>query len=83
MLAPDLTEPAGCINFRAAPPDAVPGMSLDHFDDFPLLFGPSPVHPLERLTEHLCGAAIWVKRDDSVLGRAAETQDGPGRLLRR
>jgi catechol 2,3-dioxygenase-like lactoylglutathione lyase family enzyme len=48
VWAPDLTERAGRVNFRA-PPDAVPGMSLDHFDGFPLLFGPSPVHPLERL----------------------------------
>ncbi len=28
-------------------------MSLDNFDRYPLLFGPSPVHPLDRLSDHL------------------------------
>ena len=45
-------------------------MNLDRFDRVPLLFGPSPVHPLERLTEHLGGAAIWAKRDDVSSGLA-------------
>ena len=44
--------------------------SLDGFDRYPLLFGPSPVHPLERLTEHLAGAQIWAKRDDVSSGLA-------------
>src|SRR3954464_14118851 len=39
-------------------------MTLDDFDRYPLLFGPSPVHRLDRLTAHLGGAAIWAKRDD-------------------
>jgi 1-aminocyclopropane-1-carboxylate deaminase len=39
-------------------------MTLDDFARYPLLFGPSPVHPLERLTAHLGGASIWAKRDD-------------------
>lgn len=30
-------------------------MSLDDFPRYPLLFGPSPVHPPERLTAHLGG----------------------------
>jgi 1-aminocyclopropane-1-carboxylate deaminase len=34
-------------------------MPLEDFPRYPLLFGPSPVHPLERLTEHLGGARIW------------------------
>ena len=46
-------------------------MSLDDFPRVPLLFGPSPVHPLERLTEHLGGAAeIWAKREDCNSGLA-------------
>jgi 1-aminocyclopropane-1-carboxylate deaminase len=45
-------------------------MTLDDFDRFPLMFGPSPVHRLERLTEHLGGPAIWAKRDDCNSGLA-------------
>ena len=30
-------------------------MSSDSFDRVPLLFGPSPVHRLERMSEHLGG----------------------------
>ena len=30
-------------------------MALEDFDRYPLLFGPSPVHPLDRLTAHLGG----------------------------
>jgi 1-aminocyclopropane-1-carboxylate deaminase len=45
-------------------------MSLDDFSRHPLLFGPSPVHPLERLSEHLGGARIWAKRDDCNSGLA-------------
>ncbi|TWP44484.1 1-aminocyclopropane-1-carboxylate deaminase [Lentzea tibetensis] len=37
---------------------------------FPLLFGPSPVHPLDRLTAHLGGARIWAKREDCNSGLA-------------
>jgi 1-aminocyclopropane-1-carboxylate deaminase len=35
-----------------------------------LLFGPSPVHRLERLTAHLGGASVWAKRDDCNSGLA-------------
>ncbi|MFF4980223.1 1-aminocyclopropane-1-carboxylate deaminase [Streptomyces sp. NPDC001046] len=35
-----------------------------------MLFGPSPVHPLERLTAHLGGAALWAKREDCNSGIA-------------
>jgi 1-aminocyclopropane-1-carboxylate deaminase len=39
-------------------------MNLDRFPRHPLLFGPSPGHRLDRLTEHLGGAGIWAKRED-------------------
>ena len=45
-------------------------MSLDTFPRVPLLFGPSPIHTLERLTTHLGGAAVWAKRDDCNSGLA-------------
>jgi 1-aminocyclopropane-1-carboxylate deaminase len=45
-------------------------MALADFPRYPLTFGPSPVHPLERLTEHLGGAAIWAKREDCSSGLA-------------
>src|SRR5580698_10390107 len=43
-------------------------MSIDEFERYPLLFGPSPVHPLERLTAHLGGASVWAKREDCNAG---------------
>jgi 1-aminocyclopropane-1-carboxylate deaminase len=46
-------------------------VSLDDFDRVQLLFGPSPVHPLPRLTEHLGGdVEIWAKREDCNSGLA-------------
>ncbi len=45
-------------------------MALSDFDRYPLTFGPSPVHPLERLSEHLGGAKIWAKREDVNSGLA-------------
>ncbi|WP_433359753.1 1-aminocyclopropane-1-carboxylate deaminase [Streptosporangium sp. CA-115845] len=45
-------------------------MSLADFPRYPLLFGPSPVHPLGRLTAHLGGARIWAKREDCNSGLA-------------
>ncbi|MFC9288457.1 1-aminocyclopropane-1-carboxylate deaminase [Streptomyces sp. NPDC057052] len=45
-------------------------MSLSSYERYPLLFGPSPVHPLHRLTEHLGGAAVWAKREDCNSGVA-------------
>ena len=44
--------------------------ALDRFPRTPLLFGPSPVHPLQRLTAHLGGATLWAKRDDCNSGLA-------------
>jgi 1-aminocyclopropane-1-carboxylate deaminase len=37
---------------------------LDSFPRYPLTFGPSPIHRLDRLTEYLEGATVWAKRDD-------------------
>ncbi|MEO8452744.1 MAG: 1-aminocyclopropane-1-carboxylate deaminase [Gemmatimonadota bacterium] len=45
-------------------------MDLSQFDRYPLTFGPSPMHPLRRLSTHLGGAAIWAKRDDCNSGLA-------------
>ncbi|MEV4349273.1 1-aminocyclopropane-1-carboxylate deaminase [Actinoplanes sp. NPDC049596] len=45
-------------------------MPLSDFDRYPLLFGPSPVHRLDRLTRHLGGAALWAKREDCNSGIA-------------
>jgi 1-aminocyclopropane-1-carboxylate deaminase len=45
-------------------------MSLDDFDRYPLMFGPSPVHRLDRLTKYLGGAEIWAKREDCNSGLA-------------
>jgi 1-aminocyclopropane-1-carboxylate deaminase len=45
-------------------------MRLDAFPRHPLLFGPSPVHRLERLSAHLGGAELWAKRDDCNSGLA-------------
>ena len=45
-------------------------MTLSDFPRYPLLFGPSPVHRLDRLTGHLGGAAIWAKREDCNSGLA-------------
>jgi 1-aminocyclopropane-1-carboxylate deaminase len=44
--------------------------SLADFPRYPLLFGPSPVHRLDRLTATLGGAAIWAKREDCNSGIA-------------
>ena len=44
--------------------------SLAGFARHPLLFGPSPIHRLDRLTAHLGGAAVWAKRDDCNSGLA-------------
>ncbi len=45
-------------------------MRLDSFARHPLTFGPSPIHPLERLSAHLGGAELWAKRDDCNSGLA-------------
>ena len=46
-------------------------MSLEDFERVELLFGPSPVHRLERLSAHLGGQVdIWAKREDCNSGLA-------------
>jgi 1-aminocyclopropane-1-carboxylate deaminase len=45
-------------------------MALRDFPRHPLTFGPSPVHPLNRLSDHLGGARIWAKREDVNSGLA-------------
>jgi 1-aminocyclopropane-1-carboxylate deaminase len=46
-------------------------MSVDSFARVPLLFGPSPVHRLERLSAELGGRVeIWAKREDCNSGLA-------------
>ena len=47
---------------------------LEQFERYPLTFGPSPVHELKRLTQHLAGrgggATVWAKREDVNSGLA-------------
>lgn len=45
-------------------------MNLEKFQRYPLMFGPSPIHPLKRLSDHLGGPEIWAKRDDCNSGLA-------------
>ena len=45
-------------------------MAIQDFERYPLTFGPSPVHPLDRLTQHLGGARVWAKREDCNSGLA-------------
>jgi len=45
-------------------------VSLADFPRYSLTFGPSPVHPLKRLSAHLGGAQIWMKREDVSSGLA-------------
>ena len=45
-------------------------MALADYPRYPLMFGPTPVHPLDRLSRHLGGAAIWAKREDCNSGLA-------------
>jgi 1-aminocyclopropane-1-carboxylate deaminase len=46
-------------------------MSLDSFERVPLLFGRTPIHRLERLSEHLGGEVdLWAKREDCNSGLA-------------
>ena len=52
--------------------------SLDDFARVPLLFGPSPIHPLPRLSAALGGKVeIWAKREDCNSGIALRRQQGP------
>ncbi|MFM7599563.1 MAG: pyridoxal-phosphate dependent enzyme, partial [Actinomycetota bacterium] len=44
--------------------------SLADYPRYPLLFGPSPIQRLNRLTADLGGATVWAKRDDCNSGIA-------------
>jgi 1-aminocyclopropane-1-carboxylate deaminase len=48
----------------------VTSVSIEDFERYPLTFGPSPIHPLDRLTAHLGGARVWAKREDCNSGLA-------------
>ena len=44
---------------------------LEKFERYPLMFGPTPIEKLERLSAHLdCGVEIYAKRDDCNSGLA-------------
>jgi 1-aminocyclopropane-1-carboxylate deaminase len=45
-------------------------MSIQNFERYPLTFGPSPIHRLDRLSRYLAGAQVWAKRDDCNSGLA-------------
>jgi 1-aminocyclopropane-1-carboxylate deaminase len=45
-------------------------MAISDLDRYPLTFGPSPVHPVPRLSAHLGGAQVWMKREDCNSGLA-------------
>ena len=45
-------------------------MNLDKFERHALMFGPSPIHPLKRLSQYLGGPQIWAKREDCNSGLA-------------
>src|SRR3984957_5008405 len=55
-----------------AAPDPMLGVPvpLSDFPRYQLTFGPSPVHPMERLSAHLGGAQVWAKREDCNAGLA-------------
>ncbi len=46
-------------------------MNLQRFPRYPLTFGPTPIHPLKRLSEHLGGKVqLFAKREDCNSGLA-------------
>ena len=51
-------------------PPEVTVPTLADYPRYPLLFGPSPIHRLDRLTADLGGATVWAKRDDCNSGIA-------------
>ena len=60
---------SGTIHRHAHHPGA--SVDLDRFPRQPLLFGPSPLQPLRRLSAHLGGEVeIWAKREDCNSGLA-------------
>src|SRR5271157_758542 len=56
--------------FSTSPKGTPMALNLpDRFPRHPLMFGPSPVHRLERLSREL-GLDVWAKRDDVSSGLA-------------
>lgn len=45
-------------------------MAIEDFPRYPLTFGPSPIHPLDRLSAYLGDVRIWAKREDCNSGLA-------------
>lgn len=46
-------------------------MNLQNFERYPLMFGPTPIHPLKRLSAYLGGEVeLYAKRDDCNSGLA-------------
>ncbi len=45
-------------------------MKLQEFPRHQLTFGPSPIHHLKRLSQHLGGAQVWARREDCNSGLA-------------
>src|SRR5260370_16269871 len=46
-------------------------MNLQRFPRYPLTFGPTPIQPLKRLTDHLGGKVqLYAKREDCNSGLA-------------
>ena len=52
--------------------------NLGDFKRYPLLFGPSPVHRLDRLSSHLGGAALWANCDEESWERALADVEASG-----
>ena len=52
-------------------------MALADFPRHPLTFGPSPIHPLDRLSDHLGGARVWAKREDVQLAASPSAATRP------
>lgn len=50
---------------RPLPPEDLRAR-LDGFPQVPLAHVPTPLEPLPRLTEHLGGPSLWIKRDDAT-----------------
>jgi 1-aminocyclopropane-1-carboxylate deaminase len=55
---------------RTGAPAEEVAMGVEDFERYPLTFGPSPLHPLPRLSQHLGGPQIWAKREDCNSGLA-------------
>ncbi|CAB3694019.1 1-aminocyclopropane-1-carboxylate deaminase [Paraburkholderia rhynchosiae] len=56
---------------RAEPTDHGDAINLQRFPRYPLTFGPTPIQPLERLSDHLGGKVqLYAKREDCNSGFA-------------